>query len=438
MKYTLAEAASLFKTPVGRIQFIRGVIYTFWPVLSYLTGLYRRMIVPQMRVITVVGSFGKTTTMRAITSALGYPLPDMPNSNSYGGVAHKLLSTRSGSRHSVIEAGIDGPGQMARYAWMLRPDIAVVTSIGSEHNRSLKALEVTREEKSEMVKALPQSGAAVLNGDDPNVLWMAQRTNARVITFGMAEANDVRASGILLDWPRGTRFKLHVNGKNHDVFVRLIGRNGVYSILAAVAVAMSEGFSIESILPGIQKISPARARLEPVHLESGAILLRDEFKSTLETIDSALDILDEIPARRKIVFLGEISEPVGSTGPIYRRIGERIARTASIAVFVGRNFQRYAAGASRGGFPRNCMINAHHDLLSAAERIKDELKPGDVVLVKGRTEQRLDRISLFLAGRKVCCGIVFCRAPYRCDFCPMLEKGWPGMKDDGKSKKDSV
>jgi UDP-N-acetylmuramoyl-tripeptide--D-alanyl-D-alanine ligase len=428
MKYKLIEVAGLFKTPVGRVKFFRGVVYKLWPVLSYLTGLYRRMIVPKMRVITVVGSFGKSTTMRAIMAAIGFPVPDTPNLNSYGGVAHKLLSTRPGSRYCVIEVGIDGPGQMGRYAWMLQPDIAVVTCIGSEHNRSLRSLEVTREEKSEMVKALPKSGLAVLNGDDPNVLCMIPHIKARVIKFGMAETNDIRATDIQLDWPRGTAFKLHANGKTNDVSVRLIGKNGVYSILAAVAVAISQGFSIESIIPRFQMLSPTRARLEPVYLESGAILLRDEFKSTLETIDSALDILEEIPARRKIVIMGEVSEPIGSTGPIYRRIGGRIARMASKAVFISGNFQRYATGATHGGLAKSCLINAGRDLLSAAEMIKDELEPGDVLLVKGRTEQRLDRISLFLTGRKVLCDIVFCKAPCRCDDCPMLERGWTGLK----------
>jgi len=77
-------------------------------------------------------------------------------------------------------------------------------------------------------------------------------------------------------------------------------------------------------------------------------------------------------------------------------------------------------------------------VLRTAELARYELKPGDVVLVKGRTRQRLTRLSLFLTGKKVLCNTVYYKLPYRCDFCPMLEKGWSGLKDDGKSIKGPV
>jgi UDP-N-acetylmuramoyl-tripeptide--D-alanyl-D-alanine ligase len=91
---------------------------------------------------------------------------------------------------------------------MIRPNVVVVTCIGSEHNRSFKTLEATRKEKSEMVAILPPTGLAVLNGDDPNVMWMRSRTSARIITYGFGKSNDVRAEDVSHDWPRGMRFTL--------------------------------------------------------------------------------------------------------------------------------------------------------------------------------------------------------------------------------------
>lgn len=428
MRYQIKKLAKMMRTPVGRYEFLLGVGYKLWPAISYLTMFYRSIFIPQKKVITVVGSFGKTTAKRAILAALGNSSLWTSNKNSYGLVTFSLIASRPRERYAVIEVGIDGPGQMGRYAWMLRPEIAVVTSIGSEHNRSLKKIEATREEKSEMVKALPESGTAVVNGDDPNVLWMIPRTKARIVKFGMAETNDIRASDIQVDWPMGMTFRLHANGKIHDVKIRLMGKNGVYAVLAAVAVALSFGFAVENILPRLQGVAPTPGRLEPVRLKNGAVILRDDFKSSLETVDTALDIFEEIPAKRKIVVMGEVSEPVGSQGPIYHRIGERIGRIASKAVFVGGNFQRYASGATRGGLSRSSIVNAGRDALRTAELVREELQPGDVVLVKGRTEQRLARISLSLSGRKVLCNISECRAAKECDQCPMLEKGWKGLK----------
>ena len=185
-----------------------------WPVLSRLASLYRRTAVRRTRIVAVVGSFGKSTTTNAVVTALGgTPYPgSQRNISSF--LARGLFRIRPGDRHAVLEVGIGEIGEMAPYARMIRPDITVVTSIGSEHNASLGTLEATRREKAAMVRVLPPSGIAVLNGDDPNVLWMRGETGARVVTFGFGEGNDVRASDVsLADWPNGTRFTLHAGGR---------------------------------------------------------------------------------------------------------------------------------------------------------------------------------------------------------------------------------
>jgi UDP-N-acetylmuramoyl-tripeptide--D-alanyl-D-alanine ligase len=428
MRYTWKDFPALLRTPLGRSQFIFGVWYRSWPLLSRLATLHRRTLVRNTHVVAVVGSFGKSTTVRAVLTALGGQVHPDFDLNAFSSIARAVLRIRPRDRHAVIEAGIDHPGQMADYARVIRPDITVVTSIGSEHNRSLLTLEATRAEKSEMVRILPPSGIAVLNGDDPNVLWMKSRTRVRVITFGVHETNDIRASDITLDWPNGTRFKLHAGSETRDVRIRLIGKNMVYPILAAVAVSLAEGFTLDQVIPALEGMPPTSGRLEPIRLENGTFILRDDYKSSLETIHSALDAFSEIPAKRRIVVLGEVSEPPGSQGPIYRQIGERIAKIASYAIFIGGNYKRYAAGAARGGLRRDALINAERSVLKAVEALRGHLRPGDVVLIKGRDTERLDRVALLLMGRTVRCDIDFCRAEVRCERCPMLERGWGGLK----------
>jgi UDP-N-acetylmuramoyl-tripeptide--D-alanyl-D-alanine ligase len=323
----------------------------------------------------------------------------------------------------VIEIGVNGPGQMARPARLLGPDVVVVTSIGSEHNRSFGAVEATREEKLEMVRALRAGGVAILNGDDPNVRWMAGQTNARVITFGFGPENDVRGRELELDWPRGTRFTLETGDELRSVRTQLLGWPMVYSALAAIAVAISEGIPLDNALARLEALAPTPGRLEPVALENGAFVLRDDFKSTLESIDAALDVMSEIPARRKIIVLGDVSEPPGSQGPIYWRIGERVATIADQLVVVGDGFQRYRAGVRRAGFPSEAVVNAKHDVLGVAAIVLADLGEGDVVLVKGRDTQKLDRVSLALAGRRVRCALSFCDLRMtRCANCPLLER----------------
>lgn len=428
MRYSVRDLRPLLATPLGRRQFAHGVRHRAWPLYSAAACVYRNTALRNTRFVAVVGSFGKSTTVRAALAALGGDPSRAWPRNAWSSIAQAMLHARYGDRYAVIEVGIDGTGQMSTYARVLSPDIVIVTTIGSEHHRSLGGLEQTRAEKVHMVRQLAGSGLAVLNGDDPNVIWMKHHTPARVVTFGLDEENDVSASHVALDWPRGTRFLLRTRGKSREVRTRLLGTTMVYPVLAAAATALAEGFELDEIVPAIERLPPTPTRLEPVALPSGAYLLRDEFKSSLETVDACLDVFERVPATRKLIVMGEISEPPGSQGPIYRRIGTRMAEMASRVVLVGGNFQRYAAGLRGGGLPSTALVNAKRSALRAAEAIRQELRPGDVVLIKGRDTQRLDRVSLAVVGRRVACDIEFCDAKLRCSECPMLGRGWEGRR----------
>ncbi len=429
MPYKIHISRDLVLTSLGRRQLLAQTEDLIWPFLSDFAALYRRTLLHSTRIVAVVGSMGKTTTARAVTVALGQTPHRRIGLNWKVWIGLALFRVRPGQGHAVMEVGIDGPGQMARYARIVRPDIAVVTAVGSEHNRSLGSLEVTRHEKAEMVRVLPASGLAVLNGDDPNVLWMRDQTRARVVTFGFGEENYIRGTNMKLDWPHGTRFALHTPAGSSQVRTRLIGRPMAYSILAAVAVALNEGFSLDRIISALETLEPTPGRLQPVHLPNGAVLLRDDFKSPEESTEAALDVLADIPARRRIVVLGEVAESVGSKHALYRRLGERVGQVASGAIFMAAsNIRDYKVGAKRAGLSQESLLDARGSVRKAVEALESNLGPGDVVLIKGRGTQRLERIALALSGHRVGCELTYCNAWYnRCDRCPMLEKNWSGL-----------
>lgn len=418
----------MLRTPLGRQLFVQGVRYWAWPLYRAAANVYRKTLLGNTHVVAVVGSYGKSTTVRAVNSAL---LGDSSRSierNSWSSIAQSILSVHPDQMHAVVEVGIDGPGQMTKFAKFLKPGSVIVTSIGSEHNRSLLTLERTRDEKAEMVRVLTEDNTVFLNGDDPNVLWMKSQTPAKIVTFGQLPTNDVVAEDVELDWPRGTSLTVRAGGVEKRLRVRLLGRKMVYPILAAVAAALHEGLTLDDIAESLETLSPTPGRLETIELESGAFILRDEFKSSLETIESALDVFEAIPAERKLVVMGEVSEPPGSQGPIYRQIGERMGRIASMAVIVGGNFQRYAAGCKRGGLPPAAIVDAGQSVRKVVRLLQEQLRAGDVVLIKGRDTQKLDRIALSLMGTRVKCGLTFCDAKLRCAKCPMVESGWSGRR----------
>jgi UDP-N-acetylmuramoyl-tripeptide--D-alanyl-D-alanine ligase len=208
----------------------------------------------------------------------------------------------------------------------------------------------------------------------------------------------------------------------HDVRTRLIGRQMVYPILAAVAVAQAEKRELGPVLAAMAVLEPTANRLEPIRHASGAVILLDAFKGALETIHAALDALDELPARRKIVVLGDVEEPPGSQGPIYKDVGRHVARVAERVYYLGgrTNLARLRAGTMSGGLPREALIDVRTGPLEAAKRLGPELRVGDVVLIKGRSTEHFERIALVLQGTRVGCEVRLCRRRHDCETCPFL------------------
>jgi UDP-N-acetylmuramoyl-tripeptide--D-alanyl-D-alanine ligase len=306
---------------------------------------------------------------------------------------------------------------------MIQPDIVVVTSIGSEHHRSFKTLAATCHEKAVIIRGLPATGVAVLNGDDPNVLPMKNQTKAKVITYGFDPQNDVTVQEMRWDWPRGMRLHLRGMGQEGTLHTRLIGRPMAYALLAASAVGLQEGFSLAQIDSALKTLTPTVGRLETVKLESGAHLIRDDFKGTMETIEAALDVLAEIPAATRLLILGKVEERQGSRGSTYRHVGALAGKVADRIIFVGTKSQAQAlrSGAARAGLDREKIIVVSQAIPDALEVLPTPLNSDSVTLIKGRGSQRLDRIALALMGKEVQCNIKECTAKItRCHHCNLL------------------
>lgn len=426
LRYTSSARLESLRTSFGWRWVGLGLFHRAWPLLSRLACAYRATAARDTRVVAVVGSLGKTTTTRSVAAVLGGN-PDARVRNYYSHLAAGVLAIRPRDRYRVFEVGISERGTMEQYARMLEPNVVVVTSVTREHHTSLPDLDVTRTEKAAMVRALPASGIAILNGDDENVRWMASQTRAVVRTFGFGADNDVRAVDCRIDWPRGMRLKVLVAGEEHEVRVRLLGRHLVYPVLGALAVAFAEGVSLHEAVAALEALEPAPGRMETVPLANGAFIIRDDSKGTLETIESALDVLAEIPARRRFVVLGDVEEAPTSPDSLYPSLGARLASIADRAVFVHADPEgpRYIPGASRAGAASEAMTDARAGVLEAARILGRELRAGDVVLVKGAGAQRLERITLAVTGHTVLCQLAACGGQItRCSECPMLARGW--------------
>ncbi len=396
-----------------------------WPILFVLASAYRRLFLRKVRFIVVVGSVGKTTAKRAIDRAIG-PGAALHNKGNYGvALAMNVLRTKPTDRFSVCEVGIAGTGRMASYARMLKPDIVVATTVKSDHNRSLPTLEDTRREKVKMVQALRPGGLAVLNGDDPHVLWMATQTRARITTYGFSEENAVRALDYAAEWPGGSfRVRLPDIEQPLRLRTRLLGRHMAYPLLAATLLAHEAGIAPETIGERLATLEPATRRLQPVTLPNGATLVCDDFKGSLESFDAAFEAFSTIQAKRRVLVLADVHEPPGQQGPMYRDLGARVAALADFVVLIGsESLLTLRSGAVRAGMKPERVRFVGARTAPAIELLQAELRPGDGILLKGTGSRRLERITLALSGRTVRCNVSYCKIRVNgCESCPLVRQ----------------
>jgi UDP-N-acetylmuramoyl-tripeptide--D-alanyl-D-alanine ligase len=410
--------------PLARQIFLRKEREKFARPLRWLAKFYRRVFLARTRLVVVVGSLGKTTTRRALHAALRCPERGFSYSNYGATLAANLLRVRPWDHHAAIEAGIGGPGWMRVYSWFLRPDLVVVTSIKSDHHQSFPSLRHTREEKVEIVRRLAPSQVAFLNGDDENVLWMATQTRAEVVTFGLGAHNDARAINVR-HLPEGVAFEAVLKNHRFAVKTRLVGEHMLYPLLAALAVAEREGVDLASALDGLARLEPADSRLAVVRVDQGPTFLDDSFKGGLETMYAALDTLAAYPSsRRKVFVFGGIETPQGNQHVLNRALGAHAAGIVQkiICLSASKNLSSLRSGALSAGMEAGAIVYVGSGIENAIAAFHDELDSGDVVLVKGKSTQRLRRAILARLGRPVRCAVNTCRVKVAaCDLCPLLD-----------------
>lgn len=419
----------LLRTRAGRMELRGRLTSPIWPLLAPVAHVHRATLARRVRVVAIVGSVGKTTTARAVATVLGVKLhrAQLLNTNSRPALARVMLRVRPWQKRAVFEVGINSAGQMRDHGVLVKPDIVVVTAIASDHWHSLGTLDVTRDEKAHMVRALGPNGVAILNADDPNVRWMASQTRARVVLVGESPDAEVRSTDIKLEWPRGMSFTAVVDGESHEVHTNLLGRHMVLPALSALAVARVEGVPIPDAIRALANLTPSIGRMQILPLANGAYLIGDDFKASEESFEAALDTLAAIPARRRIAVFGLHTEPRGNDS--YRQIGRRVGAVVDRFVVIGssKDLRAYRSGATDAGLTHD-QIDHVHTAHEAVDLLRDYLEPADVVLVKGRWQQRLARVGLELAGHDVQCRADPC--PFKrmvCAVCPMLDQPFTGL-----------
>lgn len=350
----------------------------------------------EVRAIGITGSIGKTTTKEYVGSVLTQKYRVLKSEGNYNneiGLPLTLLRLEASHERAVLEMGTYGLGEIALLTQLARPQVGLVTNVGPVHLERMGTIERIAQAKSELPEALPPDGVAILNADDERVRRMAERTAARVFTYGLTPEADLWADRVESLGLEGIRFRLHDRSETVAVQLAARGRHSVYTALGAAAVGLIEGLSWEQIIEGLR--AGEQVRLAVVPAAHGATLIDDTYNSSPESAIAALDLMEELEGQ-KIAVLGDMLELGAQEVEGHRRVARRAAEVVSVLITVGERGRLISEHARKLGMPAAQVFHME-DNEAAIAHLRGSLRAGDKVLVKGSRGMAMEQIVAALA-----------------------------------------
>jgi UDP-N-acetylmuramoyl-tripeptide--D-alanyl-D-alanine ligase len=312
--------------------------------------------------------------------------------NNELGLPLTVLRADQATRYLVLEMSARGVGHIAELCRIAPPKIGAVLNVGRAHAGEFGSMDGVAKAKGELPEALPADGVAILNADDPRVIAMADRTGARVVTFGAS--GDFRAAGIALDDLGRASFRLVTPDTMPDsaapVSLRLHGAHHVANALAAAAIAAELGLPAGDIAAALSAATArSKRRMELRTRPDGVMVLNDSYNANPDSMRAAIEALGHMTGsesgtsgRRGIAVLGHMAE-LGDIDVASHAEAGRLAAQAGVAtlVAVGEGARPVLDGA-RGQADWHGEAIAVPDAGSAVAALRNVLRPGDVVLVK--------------------------------------------------------
>ena len=348
----------------------------------------------QIPVIGVTGSNGKTTVKEMIASilvaAVGEEarLATQGNLNNEIGVPLTLFRLGAQHRAAVVELGMNHPGEIGRLSAIATPTVGLVNNAQREHQEFMHTVEAVARENGSVLQALSSDGVAVFPGDDTYTALWRGLSSCDVITFGLSDACDVRATYTSNGF--GSTLQVTARGAQFDIALAAAGEHNVRNALAAIACALGAGIEQAAIVRGLEAFAPVGGRLQRKQAANGATVIDDTYNANPDSMRAAIDVLAAYPAPR-ILVVGDMGE-VGTQGKEFHEEIGAYARERGIETVLATGELARALSASGA---------QHYEQFDALLAALDEKLGGNTtttVLVKGSRFMKMERVVSHLTG----------------------------------------
>lgn len=362
---------------------------------------FHRAQLPNMEVTGITGSVGKTTTkelMYDVISGHCRTLKTLGNKNNEIGLPLTLLRADENTEQAILEMGFYVPGEIDQLCQIAKPSTGIITNVGMVHASRAGSMEVIAQGKSELIRALPDDGTAILNYDDPYVRPMANLTKGNVFYYGTDTAADLYAIDINSKGLEGIDFTLVHKGQKHPIHLPWIGRQSVMTALRGTAFGLVKDLSWDEITERLRG-SHNQLRLRLTRTFSGSMLIDDSYNASPESTSAALSLLSEVKGRKTAV-LGDMKELGQYEQKGHRMIGEMAAQICDKLIAVGPAMKiTVDAAIEKGMDPQSIQWFATS--AEAADYLMDHPSAkSDVLLVKGSLSMNMAYIVSKLEEKK--------------------------------------
>lgn len=360
--------------------------------MKKLAAYYRRAL--DIRVVGITGSVGKTSTKEMIASVLGQKYRVLKTDGNYNneiGLPLTIFRIRSEHQVAVLEMGISDFGEMHRLAEMAQPDICVITNIGLCHLENLGTREGILNAKTECFAHMNAGGQAILNGDD-DLLCTKKKVNGRPVTFygygkepkALADGRQtaekaVYATNVENLGFEGMRAQFHTPKGSFTVRIPIPGEHDVYNALAATAVGLALGLTMDEICRGIAAAETIAGRMHFIHA-CGMTIIDDCYNANPVSMKASLALLSQAKGR-SIAVLGDMGELGDDERALHHEVGVFAGQQQINAVFAaGQLAEEYIRGIQEAG--TDCEIHYYADRDSMTAALLAYVQPEDSILVK--------------------------------------------------------
>jgi UDP-N-acetylmuramoyl-tripeptide--D-alanyl-D-alanine ligase len=374
------------------------------PVIHALAKLatHVRKLMVNVEVVGITGSSGKTSTKDMIGQVLshaGKTHAPAGSLNNELGLPLTILSAPTNLKYLITEMGMRGMNQITQLCSIAQPSIGVVTNVGHAHIGEVGSVENIAKAKSELIKALPADGVAILNADDPRVTAMRTITQATIFSYGFSSEADVRAEHVAINGNGTYDFDLVYGGNRVSTSIPMLGEHNISNALAAATVGLAVGMELEDIAAALTALKQmSKWRMEVIQLPGEVTIINDAYNANPESMSAALETLASIPAKGKTwAVVGKMHELGESSDQLHEQVITHANQLGiSHVVAVGEPAASFGLVNSGESDAKAVWL---HDFALATDYIINGVNSGDVLLFKASRAEKFELLAKEIEDR---------------------------------------